>query len=81
MSVSDSVRMALNKGSKNQTDLSKYWGTSLQVISNKMRLERWTGEELTRIAEYTGGKLAFVYPDGTQIVINARNEEDKGTEA
>ena len=77
MSVSDSVRMALNKGSKSQTDLSKFWGTSLQVISNKIRLERWTGEELARIAEYTGGKLAFVYPEGTQIMINGREDADR----
>ena len=81
MSVSDSVRMALNKGSKSQTDLSKFWGTSQQAISNKIRLERWTGEELARVAEYTGGKLAFIYPDGTQIIINGRNDSDSRSDA
>ena len=76
MPVSAAVRAALKKSKKTQTDLGVLWGTTPQVISNKMRLERWTGEELARVAEYTGGKLAFVYPDGTQIMINGREDAD-----
>ena len=69
MSVSASVRAALSMAKKLQKDLAALWETSPQVITNKFRLERWTGEELARVAALTGGKLAFVYPDGQQIFI------------
>ena len=69
MSVSASVRAALSMAKKRQVDIAALWETSPQVIANKFRLERWTGEELARIAALTGGKLAFVYPDGQQIYI------------
>ena len=69
MSVSASVRAALSLAKKRQMDLAVLWETSPQVITNKFRLERWTGEELARVAALTGGKLAFVYPDGQQIFI------------
>ena len=48
-----------------------------QVVSNKFRLERWTGEELAHVAAFTGGKLAFVYPDGQQIFINASADPEE----
>ncbi len=69
MSVSASVRAALSMAKKRQMDLAALWETSPQVITNKFRLERWTGEELAQVAALTGGKLAFVYPDGQQIFI------------
>ena len=82
MSVSASVRAALSMAKKRQMDLAALWETSPQVITNKFRLERWTGEELARVAALTGGKLAFVYPDGQQIFIpssgtGSRTEEMK----
>ena len=81
MSVSFAVRSALKKEKKSQTALSAYWGTTPQVINNKMRLERWTGEELARVAAFTGGKLAFIYPDGTQIPIQVEEKAEKNREA
>ena len=70
MTVSDSVRMALTKAGISQTELAKIWGTSRQAIYNKLNLERWSAKDLARIAEITGGKLNFVYPDGQQIPID-----------
>ena len=80
MSVSASVRAALSMANKRQMDLAALWETSPQVITNKFRLERWTGEELARVAAMTGGKLAFVYPDGQQIFIPS-SETGRETEA
>ena len=70
VSVSDSVRMALTKAGVSQTELAKIWGTTPQAIYNKLNLERWTGTDLARIAQITGGKLMFVYPDGQEILID-----------
>ena len=75
MSLSDSVRMALKKARKSHLDLCGIWGNTPQAMSNKFRLERWSGQDLLRVAEFTGGKLAFIYPDGTQIPIEAPAEE------
>ena len=76
MSLSDSVRMALKKARKNQTDLIRIWGNSKSAMSNKFRLERWSGQDLLRVAEFTGGRLAFIYPDGQQILIEAPDTEE-----
>lgn len=79
MTVSEAVRCALKKGKVSQTALGIRWGTTPQVINNKMRLKRWTGEELAQVAEYTGGKLAILYPDGEEFRIEPEEEssEDK----
>ena len=80
MSVSDNVRMALNKAGISQTELAKQWGTTPQAIYNKLNLERWSAADLIRIAEMTGGRLAFIYPDGQQILIGPQVESGKDAE-
>lgn len=69
MSVSKAVRMALKKAGKQNGDLAELWGYQVNAVSNKFQWERWTGKELAEVADLTGGQLAFVYPDGTQITI------------
>lgn len=69
MSVSKAVRMALKRAGKQNGDLARLWGYQVNAVSNKFQMERWTGKELSEVAELTGGQLAFVYPDGTQITI------------
>ena len=81
MSVSDSVRMAITKAGISQTELAKLWGTTPQAIYNKLNLERWSAADLVRIAEITGGRLAFVYPDGQQILIDTEEKSKPETEA
>lgn len=78
MSVSKAVRMALKRAGKQNGDLSELWGYKLNAVSNKFQMERWTGKELSEVASLTGGQLAFVYPDGTQITIP---QEDPKKEA
>ena len=78
MAVSKAVRMALKKAGKQNGDLAKRWGYTINAVSNKFAWERWTGKELSEVAELTGGQLAFIYPDGTQIMIP---QEDPKKEA
>ena len=80
MSVSTAVRMALAKGNKKQTELAEYLGIQRQPVNLKLAKERWTGAELAKVAELTGGKLAFVYPDGQQILIEVPEEEKEPEE-
>ena len=69
MSISNSVRMALNKAGKKQIELASLYGCSKQAMSTKFSRESWFGKDLARVAAFTGGKLAFVYPDGQTIYI------------
>ena len=74
MSISKSVRMALAMAGKKQIDLAQLYGTSKQSMSTKFARESWFGRDLTRVAEFTGGRLAFVYPDGQVIYIDSEKE-------
>lgn len=79
MSISNSVRMALAKAGKKQLDLAALYGCSKQSMSTKFKRESWFGKDLARIAEFTGGRLAFVYPDGQTIYIESEKEEAPDT--
>ncbi|MCR5295262.1 MAG: hypothetical protein K6E30_08865 [Lachnospiraceae bacterium] len=76
MFVSDAIRKAMKKAKLSQTRLGEIWDTTPQVINNKMRLQRWTAEELAQVAGYTGGKLMFVFPDGEQIEIEPQADPE-----
>ena len=75
MSVTAAVRMALTKGGKKQAELARAMGIHRQSMYLKMVKERWTGAELAKVAEFTGGKLVFLYPDGQQIPIEAAEQQ------
>ena len=75
MSISASVRMALTKAGKQQKDLASMYNVTKQSMSMKFKRNAWFGKDLVKVAEFTGGKLAFIYPDGTTINIEAEKEE------
>lgn len=72
MSVSAKVKAILNISGKKQNDLVEVFGmSSKQSLSNKFSNERWSADDLAKVAEFCGCKLAFVLPDGTQISIDS----------
>ncbi len=77
MSIAKCVRMALAKAGKQQKDLAELYGVTKQSMSMKFKRDAWFGRDLTKIAEFTGGKLAFIYPDGTTINIDSDTEEQE----
>ena len=75
MSITDCVWMALKKSNHNQIDLMKEWGiASRQAISNKFSRGSWSANELANLAEFTGGQLKIVYPDGIEILIRPESK-------
>lgn len=62
--------MALQKAGKKQKDLAERWGKTKQSMSMKFVNDSFFGDDLVDIAKFTGGKLAFIYPDGTVINID-----------
>lgn len=67
--ISKSVKAALLEADKKQLDLGAMLDMSKQTMSNKMVLDRWKGEDLLKVAELTGSRLAFVFPNGKIIEI------------
>ena len=70
MTISDCVRMALQKGGKQQKELAEAWGiTSPQALGVKFNRGSWSVNDLANVAEFTGGVLNIKYPDGQEILI------------
>ena len=74
MTASQVVKMALARTGLKQVDLCTLFGgnRSKQSINNKIRLDRWFANDLALVAEKTGGHLAFIYPDGQTMIIDAQ---------
>lgn len=65
---------------KKQMELIPILGmSSKQSLSNKFANGRWSADDLARVAVYCGCKLAFVLPDGQQIIIEPENENTPDT--
>ena len=75
MTLAEAVRRALKKGKVSQTELGRRWGTTPQVVNNKLRLNQWSGAELMQVASLAEGKLAMIYPDGEQLLIDPPEEK------
>ncbi len=70
MSVSKNVKALLAISEKKQADLMEPLNMgSKQSLSNKFSNERWTANDLIAVAQFCGSKLAFVLPNGQQIII------------
>ena len=67
--ISKSVKAALLEADKKQIELAGMMDMSKQTMSNKMALDRWNGKDLLKVAELTGCRLAFVFPNGKVIDI------------
>lgn len=75
-SASAAIRMALSKINRKGNFLIESWNKSQSAVYNKFMRNNWTAKELASVAELTGGRLAFVYPDGQQIYIDAVEENE-----
>ena len=77
MGVSNKINAILNLSGKKKSDLLELLGmSSRQSLSNKFTNERWSANDLIVIAEACGCKIAFILPDGTQIVLDKQKAPD-----
>lgn len=71
MAISKKVKALLLEMDKKQSDLMEVLDmSSKQSLSNKLTNERWSAEDLVKIADYCGCKLAFILPSGERIAID-----------
>ena len=75
MSGSNVVKGLLAIRGIKQIDLAAHFGMSKQTMSNKFARNSWFATDLVKAANFCGCKLAFILPDGQQIII-----EDDGSE-
>lgn len=79
MAISKRIKALLLETDMKQSDLMGVLDmSSKQSLSNKFTNERWSADDLVKIADFCGCKLAFVLQDGKQIVID--NDTDKETD-
>ena len=70
MSISAKVKALLALCGKRQSSLMEALNMgSRQSMSNKFTNERWSADDLVKVAEACGVKLAFVLPDGQLLHI------------
>lgn len=70
MSISGTIKALLSLTGKKQLDLMEPLGmTSKQSLSNKVTNDRWSAEDLVTVAEVCGCSVAFILPDGQQLLI------------
>ncbi len=70
MDTSSRVKALLELTGKNQTDLAAAFGmTTPQAMNNKMRRDSWSAKDLAKTAALCGAKLAFLLPDGSQLIL------------
>lgn len=79
MSISNIVKGLLAIRGIKQIDLASHFGMSKQTMSNKLARNSWFASDLVKVANFCGCKLAFILPDGQQIVIEDDGSEDKKT--
>ena len=76
MSISSSVKAALDKAGKRQNDLAAAYGKSKQSMSMKVTRGNWFGKDLVKIAKFVGADLAFIFPDGSVIKIDQEDPQE-----
>ena len=67
MSITSKIKSVLQISGKQQKDLAEHMNMVKQTLNNKMSRDSWSASDLIKVADLTGSKLAFVFPDGTQV--------------
>lgn len=69
MSNAQKIRMALAYTRISEAELARRFGTSPQSFNNRMKTDKFTADEMNRIAKALGAsfEVAFVFPDGMRV--------------
>lgn len=71
MSVTKKIKALLALTGKKQTDLMGSLGmSSKQSLSNKFSNERWSADDLVKVADECGCMVAFILPDGQVLPLD-----------
>ena len=75
MTTSSRVKALLELTETAQNNFAAAFGmTTPQAMNNKLRRDSWSARDLAKAAALCGAKLAFILPDGSQLIL-APDEE------
>ena len=77
MALSDKIKGIIIMVGKQQHDLAQNFGMSKQVMNNKLSRNSWSGKDLITVADFVGGQLAIILPDGQKIILDDDQPEAK----
>jgi len=76
MAISEKIKILLIKRNMSQTEIAdKCLGITKNYFNNKLRQEKFTREELDKIAEYLGAKYNESPPPRQWFTLNDTGEE------
>lgn len=69
MTNAQKIRMALAYKKMSESELARRFGSSPQAFSQRMKTDKFTAEEMERIADILEASYlsAFEFPDGTRV--------------
>ena len=69
MTNTQKIKLALAYKSMSESELARQLGTSPQAFNQRMKTDKFSSEELARIADILNAKYIsnFEFPDGTVI--------------
>lgn len=67
--ISEKVKAVLSLTGHKQSELAVHMGIAAQSVANKMNRDSWSGKDLATVAQFVGGQLAFILPNGQRINI------------
>lgn len=70
MTTSSRVKALLELTETDQNTFAAAFGmTTPQAMNNKLRRDSWSARDLAKAAALCGAKLAFILPDGSQLIL------------
>lgn len=66
--IKNKIKGLLKSEGISQNEVATRWNYTKQSFSNKIRMERFTIQELIDLAEMTGTRVAFISKKGGDIV-------------
>lgn len=77
MKISATVKALLSLAEKKQSDLAPILDMgSKQSLSNKFSHDRWSANDLVEVAKFCGCRLAFILPNGQEIIIDNTDQKE-----
>lgn len=69
VTISTKIKLAAKYAGISEAELARRFGVTPQNLNNRLKVDRFTTEDLQALARLLGGEFEFaiVFPDGTKI--------------
>ena len=69
MNISTKIKLAAKYAGISEAELARRFGVTPQNLNNRFKVDRFTTEDIEKLAELIGGKFScsIDFPDGTTI--------------